>query len=109
MLQRVGETTSPPRNLYFESDTVTIGRSPENLLDLFEDETLSRYHARLTRQEGTFFVEDLTSINGTLVNGNRISGKQAIGPEDTVQLGTWRLWVQSQAPGLRRAPQVPGG
>ena len=50
---------------------VTIGRGEDNDLVL-KTTTVSREHARLTRKEGRWFVEDLGSRNGTFVNTKRI-------------------------------------
>ena len=51
---------------------VTIGRDGENEIVLAEN-TVSRYHARLLRQEnGQFALTDLGSANGVYVNGTRV-------------------------------------
>jgi pSer/pThr/pTyr-binding forkhead associated (FHA) protein len=50
---------------------VSIGRDPENDLVLIT-KTVSRRHARLVQREGRWFVEDLGSFNGTLLNDSRI-------------------------------------
>jgi len=54
--------------------TVTIGRrsskgAPE--LDLSEDKSVSRKHARIWEEEGEYWIEDLGSRLGTWVNGLR--------------------------------------
>ena len=54
--------------------TVTIGRrsskgTPE--LDLREDKSVSRKHARIWEEEGEYWIEDLGSRLGTWVNGLR--------------------------------------
>ena len=45
--------------------------------DLFlEDESVSRKHAEFTvTKEGTYYIRDLGSTNGTKVNGERVTGK----------------------------------
>lgn len=51
---------------------VTIGRDGENEIVLAEN-TVSRYHARLLRQEnGQFALTDLSSANGVYINGTRV-------------------------------------
>lgn len=37
---------------------------------------ISRNHARITRQEGVYYIEDLNSRNGTYLNGDLLSYKQ---------------------------------
>lgn len=50
-----------------DTDLVTIGRDPGNHIVL-EDDMVSAYHARLYWLEGGFFIEDLDSTNGTVVD-----------------------------------------
>jgi len=52
-------------------EKTTIGRSSEADLTMEED-TLSRVHAAVVYREGTFYLEDLDSANGTLVDGKKI-------------------------------------
>jgi len=58
----------------FAVDTLpcTIGRHQDNSLQIDED-SISRFHARISQDEQGFFVEDLKSRNGTFVGGQRIS------------------------------------
>lgn len=51
-------------------DSLTIGRSPENDIVL-DHPSVSRMHARLTRENRTFKVRDIGSSNGIWVNGVR--------------------------------------
>jgi pSer/pThr/pTyr-binding forkhead associated (FHA) protein len=74
---------------------VTIGRSIDNTLALLDDAKLSRYQARISRDADSFFVEDLNSVNGTFVNGDRVSGKRSIVPGDTIQLGSRYLSIKA--------------
>ena len=37
---------------------------------------ISRNHARITREEGQYYIEDLNSRNGTYLNGELLSYKQ---------------------------------
>lgn len=50
----------------------TIGRHPDNALQVDED-SISRFHARIDRDEEGFYVEDLQSRNGTFVGGRRVT------------------------------------
>ena len=70
-------------------DVLTIGRSPHS--DLFlDDVTVSRHHARVLRDEGGFWVEDLNSLNGTYVNRKRIE-QQRLFDGDELQIGKFKL------------------
>ena len=52
-------------------DPVTIGRHPECDV-VIEDVSVSRQHAHVIRINGSFYVEDLQSRNGTLVNNSEV-------------------------------------
>ncbi len=51
---------------------VTIGRIPESVITL-EDPNVSRNHAEIRPQGGTFVLADVGSTNGTKINGVKIS------------------------------------
>ncbi len=69
------------------SFVTTIGRTPDNHVTVAEAE-VSRHHARITLTEKGFVIEDLKSGNGTLLNGERISGDQLLKDEDRVKIGS---------------------
>jgi pSer/pThr/pTyr-binding forkhead associated (FHA) protein len=48
---------------------------------------VSRRHCLLSTHDGCLNVEDLDSVNGTYVNGRRISGRQIVMPGDRLQIG----------------------
>ncbi|HUP65556.1 MAG TPA: FHA domain-containing protein [Thermoanaerobaculia bacterium] len=50
---------------------VRIGRDPDNEIAL-HDPRASRHHARITFEKGFFVIYDLSSANGTYVQGKRI-------------------------------------
>jgi diguanylate cyclase (GGDEF)-like protein len=50
----------------------SVGRHPTNKLRIDED-SISRYHARILRQGDEFSVEDMGSRNGTFVGGKRVT------------------------------------
>ena len=51
------------------TDELTIGRSPRCNVPLASDGFVSQLHARLFRRGDEYWVEDLGSTNGTLMNG----------------------------------------
>lgn len=63
----------------------TIGRHPTNVLRI-DEESISRFHARITREEQGFVIEDLDSRNGTFVSGARVK-RQLIEDGSSVTLG----------------------
>jgi hypothetical protein len=78
-------------------EVLTIGRTPES--DLFLDDiTVSRHHARIVSDSGTFFIVDLDSLNGTYVNRKRIERHQLF-DGDELQIGKFRLAFMQQRAG----------
>lgn len=73
-----------------DKPVIAIGRSKRNDLVL-ADQWLSRHHAEIRHENGTFFIQDLDSRNGTLVNGVRIDSKVALRNGDIVTLGDQTL------------------
>ncbi len=49
----------------------TVGRDPGNDI-ILRDPKVSRHHAEIIFERGFFVVHDLTSANGTYVNGRRV-------------------------------------
>jgi pSer/pThr/pTyr-binding forkhead associated (FHA) protein len=68
-----------------------IGR--EGCEIVLPDPEVSRRHAALRSVGDGIGIEDLGSLNGTFVNGERISEPVALKAGDTVQLGNtiWRI------------------
>lgn len=69
--------SGPSRGARFliNSDITTIGRSTDN--DIFlDDVTVSRKHAQILRNDGSYEVKDAGSLNGTYVDGKIESEKK---------------------------------
>jgi serine phosphatase RsbU (regulator of sigma subunit) len=64
----------------------TIGRQADNNLAL-RDNRASRYHARIVEENGDFFVEDLNSRHGVIVNGDRIHERHKLVNGDAIEFG----------------------
>ncbi len=60
------------RPFRFHQDVTTIGRISSNDF-MITSRTVSRRHARLWFDNGNWYLADLQSANGTMVNGERIS------------------------------------
>jgi FHA domain len=65
---------------------LSIGRSKESDVQI-EDRYASSLHARVFSREGRFFAEDMSSTNGTLLNGATLKGEAELIDGDTVQIG----------------------
>jgi len=70
--------------------TIIIGRS-ETADVLINNSLVSRNHTKIIKNGNKYFIEDLGSMNGTYVNGQRISGKKQIGSDDNIIIGRIRF------------------
>ena len=71
---------------------VVIGRSPGADI-VIGDDFVSGKHARLSPAGDGAVIEDLSSTNGTLLNGGRVSGAQSLQVGDAIDIGTVKLKV----------------
>lgn len=81
-----------PRLALPSAASVTFGRS-RDCECVLPDPTVSRHHASLRLDDGAWFLRDLRSANGTLVNGWRVLEEVEVRPGDRVTFGaiTYRL------------------
>jgi two-component system NtrC family sensor kinase len=95
----------PDKGRRFElPDAATlIGRESRQLP--LTDNTVSRRHAQLHPDDGTWVLEDLGSANGTYVNGARVQGRQVLRLGDQIRVGRTLLVFGAQ-PGVTR---ISGG
>ena len=81
------ETTGETRNVEID-DEVSIGRTNAAQIVL-DDVGLSRLNTTFFRDGDVVFIVDENSLNGTFVNGEKISGQpQRIFDGDTIKIGT---------------------
>ena len=57
------------RSHNYDKSSILIGRAPGNDLVLENARGVSRYHAQISYHDGKLYVRDLSSTNGTFVNG----------------------------------------
>ncbi len=99
-------------NFPLEADKVTIGRDPSNMLHL-DDNKVSRMHCRIDKVSGlhnhptkgkdggvkeTFWIQDLGSSNGTIVNGDFVQRKE-LKDGDEIKLGNTKILFALKEPG----------
>ncbi len=68
-----------------------IGRDSTNSIPLPKDSYISRHHAWVLFIKGSYWVEDLGSTNGTLLNGEILTERRQIFPGDCLKLGRTEL------------------
>jgi hypothetical protein len=83
---------------------MTIGRGSDNDLTL-NAMFASRRHARLWCQGDRVILEDLSSTNGTYVNGRRLTRPQFLQANDVVVIGDAQLtFVEGWDPSVEQTP-----
>jgi len=75
---------------------VTVGRSSTNDIVL-DDPAASRRHALLERLAAGWWIHDLGSLNGTLVNGRPVDREAPLYSGDEIVVGATRLVYRSDA------------
>lgn len=78
------EGTAEEQIYPFTADQLTIGRGRENDIQIKNDSKVSRYHCKLFRRGNNFYIEDIKSSNGTLVNGELITDRRLFGGEEVI-------------------------
>lgn len=69
-----------------EKVRTTLGRSSRNDVCL-SDPFASRFHVEVRREGDDFFVADVGSANGTLLNGTLLSRQTRLQPDDELRIG----------------------
>jgi adenylate cyclase len=91
--------TLSPRN--------TLGRHPSNSIQLL-DKIVSKEHCVIVQAGNEFILQDLGSLNGTFINGQRVEGERGLRDGDEIALGSTRaLFQQDTSRGPR--PQAQQG
>jgi hypothetical protein len=74
--------------------TVQIGRADACHIRL-DDTYISQFHARIFPRDGTWYVEDLGSTNGTYLNQRKLTGTSEIRAGDILRLGKTTMEMKS--------------
>ncbi len=77
---------SQTRELTLSKLEILLGSDEQNDL-VIRDSTVSRNHAKVTRQGNRYQIVDLGSTNGTFVNGRRLRGTMWLRQGDELRLG----------------------
>ncbi len=85
----VGETLPLPPIIF-------LGRDPENTIVL-RDAFASARHARLSRENGVWWLEDLGSQNGTMLNELLLSKPTPLADGDIIGIGQSRFRLETMS------------
>jgi pSer/pThr/pTyr-binding forkhead associated (FHA) protein len=97
----------PPRQKYFTQSEILLGRDSHCDLPLLDD-TVSVRHARLAYHHGQWWLEDLGSTNGTLLNKEKVSIPTVVISGDQIDCGKVSIKINlgpdSANPPTQRVP-----
>jgi hypothetical protein len=88
-----GATDLAPGQAFALSAMNGLGRASSNTV-IVEDPFASSEHALLYRRDGRWWLEDLNSRNGTLLNGERLRAAAIVATGDEVGIGGVRLRIE---------------
>jgi pSer/pThr/pTyr-binding forkhead associated (FHA) protein len=88
-----------PAMRHFSQPEISLGRDPG--CDVYlTDDTVSTRHAQLTYHHGQWWLEDLASTNGTLLNKNPVTLSTVLTDGDEIQCGKATIIVNLSADAL---------
>ena len=79
--------------IHLAGRTLRIGRDNANEI-ILDDKSVSRFHAEVRADGGTYSIVDLKSRNGVWLNGQQIKGKTALALGVPVTLGAYELALE---------------
>jgi pSer/pThr/pTyr-binding forkhead associated (FHA) protein len=82
---------------FFGQGTITIGRSEGNDVVL-PNSRISRCHAKISWEDGIFFISDMESANGTFVNDQWTKGAHRLHDGDRINLWFMELYFHRLTP-----------
>jgi sigma-B regulation protein RsbU (phosphoserine phosphatase) len=75
-----------PQQLTLPAENITLGRASDCTIPI-KDRFLSRRHAEILNERGTWYVRDCGSVNGTTLNGVKLVETSLLHPGDRIGLG----------------------
>jgi pSer/pThr/pTyr-binding forkhead associated (FHA) protein/predicted ester cyclase/ketosteroid isomerase-like protein len=83
---------TPGKVIPLTQDEIAIGRDTNNTI-VINDRGVSRHHALMRLQAGSYILQDLNATNGTFVNGERLEGERILRLGDRITLGEQVLLI----------------
>jgi pSer/pThr/pTyr-binding forkhead associated (FHA) protein len=89
-----------------KATVAVVGRAHGNAVRIPSAE-VSRRHCRLVVKDGGVSVEDMDSVNGTFLNGKKLSSAQPVYPGDKIDIGPVSFIVEYEPSGKARGNMAP--
>ena len=81
---------------------ITIGRDVDNMIQLPHEE-ISKHHAVIVQNKDGWQIEDLSSMNGVVVNGKRVV-RSELKEGDSVKIGPFEFNFETNVPDFDWVP-----
>lgn len=95
------------KELKIDQDEIIIGRDTGNDIQI-DNIAVSREHARIIKGPNYYFIEDMSSKNGTFVNGKKIK-KKFLKEDDEITIGKHSLQiVLEEDPAIMKKRKIKG-
>ena len=79
--------------IHLGGNTVRIGRDSRNDV-ILDDKSVTRFHAEVRAEGGSYYIVDMKSRNGVWMNGQQIKGKTPLPLGVTVTVGAYELALE---------------
>jgi serine phosphatase RsbU (regulator of sigma subunit)/pSer/pThr/pTyr-binding forkhead associated (FHA) protein len=86
VLLKAPDGPAPHRHILLTGEPQTIGRDADRCQIVIPHASVSREHARITQENGVFYIEDLKSRNHTFVNSRQITERTPLQPDDRIRI-----------------------
>lgn len=80
------EGVGEQKSLVIEQTPFVVGSDAAKADGVINNRSVSRQHARITKEGGVYFIEDLNSTNGTTVGGEELNYKVKVGLQSREQI-----------------------
>ncbi|MGV8154561.1 MAG: DUF6382 domain-containing protein [Alkaliphilus sp.] len=79
-----------PENIIIDNNPFIIGKLKEQVDCRIASNTVSRIHAEINYEKGTYYITDLNSKNGTKLNGKRVDSnkKHVLNDRDIIKIAS---------------------
>ncbi len=85
-----------------------VGRDDLNDIVITGDQSISRFHFIINKEENQYSVQDAKSRHGTFLNGNQITGPEPINDGDVLKIGVSLFWFVIESPATAEGDSPKG-
>ncbi len=66
------------QDIVIDKDSFLVGKEPREVDGLIAEKSVSRVHARISKDDEDYYLEDMNSTNGTYLNGEQLEYRQRV-------------------------------